>query len=144
MLKGILLAALVSLPAASHTIELTYFLKSNHLGDKLNDGRDYNANHNFIGIEYRGFAFASFTNSYYKKSYLLSYAHYWEVADNIETSLRVGAATGYDGEFECMGSGLYAVCPVVAAEVSYTKYDLVVPKLSIMPGVVALSFSARF
>lgn len=144
----LLLAALVSLPAASHTVELTYFLKSNHLGEKLNDGREYNGDHNFVGLEYRtgdhGFAFASFTNSYYKKAYMASYAIYWQPYADVETGVRIGAASGYDGEFECMGEGLYAACPVVALEVSYTKFDLVVPKLSVMPGVVALSFSARF
>ena len=144
----LLLAALVSLPAASHTLELTYFLKSNHFGKTLSTGEAYNGDHNFVGLEYRtgdhGFALSSFTNSYYKQSYMASYATYWQPYAKVETGLRIGLSSGYDGFNECLGDGLYSACPVVALEVSYTAFSLVVPKLSLMPGVVALSFSARF
>lgn len=141
-----LLAALAIAPAAAadHNIELTYYLASHHISGEY----DFNDDHNFIGIEYRtgdhGFALASFTNSFYKPAYLASYAHYWQPLSDVETGLRIGVASGYDGIDECMGDGLYSACPVVALEVSYTKYAMVVPKLSLMPGVVTLSFSARF
>ena len=135
--------------AFSHDIEITYFLKSQHFAEKMNDGNDFNANHNFIGVEYRdgknGYSVSSFTNSYYKQSYLIDYARYWQPMDNIEASVRIGVASGYDGDFECTSSGTNVkICPVVSVVVAYTGINNVIPKLSLIPGAFTLSFSARF
>ncbi len=142
---------LLMAPALAHsdTIEITYFLKSQHFASKNYSGEDFNAQHKFIGAEYRignnGISASTFMNSFNKRSYMVDYARYWKPYSNIEASVRVGGVTGYDDEYECLHtSKTFKLCPIVSAGVAYTANNYVIPKLSLIPGAVTLSFSARF
>lgn len=142
---------LLMAPALAHsdTIEITYFLKSQHFASKNYSGEDFNAQHKFIGAEYRigknGIAASTFMNSFYKRSYMVDYARYWQPYNNIEASVRVGVVTGYDAPNECLpGDKTMKVCPVVSVGVAYTANDYFIPKISLIPKAVTLSFSARF
>ena len=140
----LLLAALAIAPV-NHTIEVTYHLSTHHAHDYVGEGEEFNSKHRFIGLEYRegdvGFAAATFVNSYFKRSYQLDYAKYWQVIDNVEASVRVGVVSGYSEFQPCRGQN---ICPTVTAGLSYTAFDYVVPKVSVGFGFAALSFSARF
>ncbi len=126
--------------AADHDFEITYKVWSQHIDTTT----QYNAKHNFIGLEYRagkhGFAISSFKNSYYKQSYLIDYARYWQPYDYVELSARIGAVTGYGREYDCVTQ----VCPFASVGIAYTAYNQLIPKLSFAPGVFVLSFSFRF
>ena len=147
MKKAILVTlalASMSTTAVAHTFELTYYAASKHIEPKMNSTTKYNSDHCFIGLEYRtgdqGFAFSSFCNSYYKQSYLIDYARYWQHSTNIELSARVGGVTGYGDAYDYCG----AVCTMVSVGVAYTGSDYIIPKLSFAPGVFILTFSMRF
>lgn len=133
-----LLIILLSLPFytwANDTesfFELTYVAYSKH----LITGR-YNTNHNFLGLEYRndqhGIGVATFKNSYYDQSTLITYTKYWQLANSIEPSLSVGYVSGYN----------YTNKGVIAS-VAYTKYDNFRPKISLFGGVLVFSMSFKF
>ena len=131
-------------PAHSHDFEFSYYATAKHIESKMNSTTEYNSDHNFFGLEYRtgneGYSISSFTNSYYKQSYLIDYARYWHPYTNIELSARVGGVTGYGDAYDYCG----AVCPMVSVGVAYTGNNYVIPKLSFAPGVFILSFSMRF
>lgn len=134
-----LIAALVVVLAAPcHALEVAYFATSKHFESKSSAGQRYNAKHNFFSIEHNGFAVASFTNSYYQQGFIVDCAKYWQLAPGWEGSLRAGVATGYGYK------PLLGVTPVGAAAIAYTANPRFIPKISIIPGAVVLSFSTRF
>ncbi len=135
--------------ASANTIEVTYFLTSKHFASKNNNGENFNVDHKFISAEYRigenGVSASTFVNSFDKRSYMVDYSRYWQPYNNIEASVRVGAVTGYDAPNECLqGDKTMKVCPVISVGVAYTRNNYFIPKLSIIPKAVTLSFSARF
>jgi len=112
--------------------EFTYFAKSTHLVDG-----DFNEDHNFLGLEYRndhrGYGIAVFENSYYKQSVVIDYVKYWQPADFIETSARLGLVSGYDET------------PVAfVLSIAYTKYDMFRPKISWFGDAIIFSISFKF
>jgi len=134
-----------SMAVASDTkFEITYLALSQHIESGIDSTTDYNANHNFIGLEYRagkhGYAVASFRNSFYEQSYLIDYARYWKWSANVELSARIGAVTGYEHHQDYCGK----VCLFSSVGVAYTANKNFIPKLSFAPGVFVLSFSIRF
>lgn len=139
------IACLSIKPASSAEYEITYYAVSKHMSkQKMNSTTDFNNDHNFIGLEYRtgkhGFAISSFRNSYYKQSYLIDYARYWQWHTNIELSARAGAVTGYGDDYGHCNK----VCPFLSFGIAYTANKYIIPKLSFAPGVFVLSFSMRF
>jgi len=138
------IACLSIKPADSAEYEITYYVVSKHIESKMNSTTEYNSDHCFIGIEYRtgnhGYAFSSFCNSYYKQSYLIDYARYWQPYTDIEFSARIGGVTGYGDEYKYCGK----VCPMASVGIAYTANKYIIPKLSFAPGVFVLTFSMRF
>jgi len=120
-------------------LQVTYFAYASH--KLFLDEDKYNLNNklNMFSVAYRnqthGAELTSFTNSYYVKSYALSYAHYWQPVKNIEASVNVGYVSGYSET-----SALFA------ASVAYTKYDYFIPKVTWFGEalVFSLSFNYRF
>jgi len=138
------IACLSIKPASGAEYEITYYAVSKHIEPKMHSGMKYNGDHNFIGLEYRddnyGVAISSFRNSYYKQSYLIDFAKYWQPYTNIELSARAGAVTGYGDYYKHCNK----VCPFVSVGIAYTANKYIIPKLSFSPGVFVLSFSVRF
>lgn len=136
---------LLEVAKAEDNIDITYFAISEHFSDVPYNQYD----HQFIGVTYkqgdRGYTLATFINSYYRRSVLVSYSHYWELSTNLEASASLGLATGYDSFDTCRKnkSGIY-FCPVVELGIKYTKFDSVQPKLSIFGEALVFSLSARF
>jgi hypothetical protein len=135
----LLIAAMLFLAFSASAIEkdepyyvFSYYAYSKH----LTSGR-YNTDHNFVGLEYRdedhGIGIATFKNSYYDQSVLVTYSVFWQPTENIETSLSAGYVSGY--EFVNKG---------IIASVAYNKYDKIRPKLSLFGGAIVLSFSFKF
>lgn len=119
----------------SHKYKVTYYVISEHFrAKKFNQ-----YSHHFIGVEMRGWSVAKFRNSYYKRSYMVAYTKYWQLADNWEASLMLGGVSGYKGENSCP-----YICPVVSPGITYTKFQYFQPRLSIMGSALTLSFSAEF
>lgn len=119
-----------------HKYKVTYYVISEHFrhSKKLNQ-----YSHHFIGVEMQGWSVAKFRNSYYKRSYMVAYTRYWQLAPNWQASLMLGGVKGYKGENSCP-----YICPVVSPGITYTRFQFVQPRLSIMGTALTLSFSGDF
>jgi len=130
--------AVSAVQAKESSVDVTYYALSKHFNNEF----DYNeSNHKFIGLSYNladsghTFSYATFNNSYNVRSHLISWGYRWQLAQYVESSLNVGATTGY---------GYCDVCPIVEAGIKYTKFKYIQPKVSFFAGAAVLSFSARF
>ena len=102
----------------SESANLTYYAKSEHFSSL-----PYNQDHEFIGIELdNGLGLATFKNSYYKRSVMITYSRYWNVYHNVDFVATAGAATGYDGVNECLGSIKIKLCPVLSIGFQYSRF----------------------
>lgn len=119
----------------AHKYKVTYYVISEHF--KAKKFNQYS--HHFIGVEYRGWSASKFRNSYYKRSYMIAYTKYWQVANHWQASLMLGGVSGYKGENSCP-----YICPVVSPGITYTRFQFVQPRLSIMGTALTLSFSGNF
>ena len=130
-----------SVQASDHSFDIGYYSASKHFNKEF----AYNeSNHNFIGLSYNfagsghTVSAATFKNSYYEKSVLISWGYRWQLSDNLESSVNIGGVTGYHKYFDCR------VCPAIEAGIKYTRFKLVQPKISIFNSALVFSLSARF
>jgi len=142
LIIGAVIAVLTvnSVQANESSFDIGYYSASKHFKDlpyNENDHEFLSLSYNFSGSGHSVGA-ATFKNSYYKRSILISWGYRWQLSDNLESSLNIGGVTGYDKYFDCK------VCPAVEAGIKYTRFKLVQPKLSIFNGAVVFSLSARF
>ncbi len=130
--------AVNTVQANESSLDVVYYATSKHFDNQF----EYNEkDHQFIGVSYNlegsshTLGAATFKNSYYSRSVLVSWGYRWQLSDNIETSLNVGGVTGY---FKCK------VCPAVEVGIKYTRFKYIQPKLSIFNSAAIFSLSARF
>ncbi len=129
--------AVNTVQANESSLDVTYYAISKHFKDLPYNEKD----HQFIGVSYNlegsshTLGAATFKNSYYSRSVLVSWGYRWQLSDNIETSLNVGGVTGY---IDCK------VCPAVEVGIKYTRFKYIQPKLSIFNRAAIFSLSARF
>lgn len=131
---------------ATGSIELTYYLTTKHFKSDMGNGVAFNNSHSFFGVEYRknnnGISISSFQNSYYNKSYMVDYAYYSAPYKGLEFSARFGFVSGYKDE-ECGRLSAGKICPSLSLGVAHVRDNRFIPKISIAPGFIALSFSTR-
>lgn len=76
---------------------------SHHLGgEPLPEPYEYNESNDFLGVEYKGFGYMSFTTSYYDPGYILYYDLNTNVLDfgalDVEVGALLGLVHGYTGD----------------------------------------------
>ena len=128
---------IVTPEARAAKYEVTYYAISEHFTAKKHN----QYSHHFIGVEMEGWSIATYKNSYYKRSVLVGYTKYWQVAEYWQASIMLGAVSGYKDQGQ---SSCPYICPVLAPGITYTKYDQFRPRLSIMGAALTLSFSFKF
>ncbi|WP_242065835.1 hypothetical protein [Moritella sp. F3] len=92
-------------------IVLTYTGRTYHL-----TSRNKNENNQIMGIGYKGFEASTMINSFYNRSYILSYHKKWPLNNWADLGFRLGGMTGYTKDNNNIQ--LFGVTPIISPTIN--------------------------